>query len=69
MHLLFQKDPQYFRDIKDLIPSFANILKQVIENRLPKDFEYHRLPAPWIQIKLLKLFSILARDDKMFVLF
>ncbi len=27
---------------KDLAPTFVNILKQVIEARLSRDFEYHK---------------------------
>ena len=49
---------------KDLVPSFVSVLKQVIERRLPKDFDYHKVPAPWLQIKLLKILSLLGKDDR-----
>lgn len=34
---------------KDLVVSFVNILKQVAERRLPKSYDYHQMPAPFIQ--------------------
>ncbi|CAL8463047.1 g2581 [Coccomyxa elongata] len=49
---------------KNLIPSFISILKQVAEHRLPKSYDYHRTPAPFIQIKLLKILSYLGAGDK-----
>ena len=49
---------------KDLIPDFVSILKQVIEHRLPRDYDYHRMPAPWIQLKLLQVLSVLGQSDK-----
>lgn len=52
---------QYFQD---LVPSFVSILKQIIERRLPRDFDYHKVPAPWMQIKLLKLLALLGKDDQ-----
>ena len=48
----------------DLLPSFVSILKQIIEHRLPRDFDYHRVPAPWLQLKLLKLLAVLIGDNK-----
>ncbi|XP_073028314.1 AP-4 complex subunit epsilon-like [Primulina eburnea] len=49
---------------KDLVISFVNILKQVAERRLPKSYDYHQMPAPFIQIKLLKILAVLGSGDK-----
>lgn len=49
---------------KDLVSSFVSILKQITEHRLPRDFDYHRIPAPWIQIHLLRLMALLGRGDQ-----
>ncbi|CAI9784685.1 unnamed protein product [Fraxinus pennsylvanica] len=49
---------------KDLAVSFVNILKQIAERRLPKSYDYHQMPAPFIQIKLLKILSLLGNGDK-----
>eukprot|EP00903_Cladosiphon_okamuranus_P015171 g14026.t1 len=49
---------------KDLVPSFVSILKQITEHRLPRDFDYHRMPAPWIQMRLLRILSLLGRADR-----
>ncbi|KIY99624.1 AP-4 complex subunit epsilon-1 [Monoraphidium neglectum] len=58
-----------------LIPSLTSILKQartflrraqllVAEHRLPKSYDYHRFPAPFIQIKLLRVLAKLGAGDK-----
>ncbi|KAF9606195.1 hypothetical protein IFM89_023650 [Coptis chinensis] len=49
---------------KDLVISFVNILKQVAERRLPKSYDYHQMPAPFIQIRLLKILALLGSGDK-----
>ncbi|KAL6985573.1 hypothetical protein U1Q18_018949 [Sarracenia purpurea var. burkii] len=49
---------------KDLVISFVSILKQVAERRLPKSYDYHQMPAPFIQIKLLKILASLGGGDK-----
>lgn len=56
-----QKNPA---DYKDLVNHFVIILKQIIDHRLPRDFDYHRIPAPWIQTKLLEILSYLGVDDE-----
>lgn len=27
------------------------------------DYDYHRMPAPWLQVKLLQILAILGKDD------
>jgi AP-4 complex subunit epsilon-1 len=49
---------------KDLVSSFVSILKQITEHRLPRDFDYHRIPAPWVQMKLLRILSLLGAADQ-----
>jgi AP-4 complex subunit epsilon-1 len=49
---------------KDLVHSFVSILKQVAERRLPKAYDYHQMPAPFIQIRLLKILALLGTADK-----
>ncbi|KAJ7943985.1 AP-4 complex subunit epsilon [Quillaja saponaria] len=49
---------------KDLVNSLVSILKQVAERRLPKSYDYHQMPAPFIQIRLLKILALLGSGDK-----
>jgi len=78
-HALCDKDPcvmaaslNYFHTVikanpnryKDLVASFVVILKQVIEHRLPKEYDFHRMPAPWIQMKLLAILGYLGQYDQ-----
>ena len=64
LHLLHDLATAKPAAYKDLIPDFVSILKQVIEHRLPRDYDYHRMPAPWIQLKLLQILSVLGQSDK-----
>ncbi|KAG7400270.1 AP-4 complex subunit epsilon-1 [Phytophthora boehmeriae] len=61
LHDLAEANPT---DYKDLVPSFVSILKQITEHRLPREFDYHRIPAPWIQIRLLKILAVLGQADQ-----
>ena len=59
-HLLQEKPEGY----KDLTASFVTILKQVVGGKLPMDFNYHSVPAPWLQIQLLRILSLLGKNDQ-----
>lgn len=61
LHSFIEVNPVPF---KDLVPSFVSILKQVTEHRLPREYDYHRVPAPWIQMRLLRILALLGRADQ-----
>ena len=48
LHDLIAADPSPYRN---LAPSFVSILKQVVEGRLPSTYNYHKTPAPFIQVR------------------
>mmetsp|Transcript_84403 Transcript_84403/g.149296 ORF Transcript_84403/g.149296 Transcript_84403/m.149296 type:complete len:951 (+) Transcript_84403:100-2952(+) len=64
LHVLYEVAKHQPAASKDLVPSFVSILKQITEHRLPRDFDYHRMPAPWLQVKLLSILSILGTADQ-----
>ncbi|KAH9254175.1 hypothetical protein BASA81_007764 [Batrachochytrium salamandrivorans] len=60
LHEFAKQDPH---SQLDLLDQYCSILKQITEHRLPREFDYHRMPAPWIQIKLLKILATLAQGN------
>ena len=51
-------------DYRNLVGSFVSILDQIIEGKLPRSYDYHKAPAPFLQIKILKILARLGQDDK-----
>uniref|UniRef100_A0A3B4A7R6 Clathrin/coatomer adaptor adaptin-like N-terminal domain-containing protein n=1 Tax=Periophthalmus magnuspinnatus TaxID=409849 RepID=A0A3B4A7R6_9GOBI len=65
LHIYLQMIKDNPEGYKDLTASFVTILKQVVSGKLPMDFNYHSVPAPWLQIQLLRILSILGKNDQM----
>ncbi|XP_053575308.1 AP-4 complex subunit epsilon-1 [Bombina bombina] len=63
LHIYLQMIRDNPSNYKDLTNSFVTILKQVIGGKLPVDFNYHSVPAPWLQIQLLRILRLLGKDD------
>lgn len=51
-------------ELCSLVPSLLSILTQISENRLGSSYIYHRIPAPWIQIRILKCLSIIGAGNQ-----
>ena len=60
LHELASRNPAPYRN---LVHYFTNILKQAAEGKLGRTWDYHRAPAPFVQIKLLRLLSVLGDDN------
>ncbi len=56
----FQKDPAAH---KDLIRNLIEIEAQILNRKLPVEYEFHSVPAPWLQIQILKLLRRLGEGD------
>ncbi|KAK2866882.1 hypothetical protein Q8A67_024999 [Cirrhinus molitorella] len=64
LHIYLQLIRESPDGYKELTVSFVTILKQVVGGKLPVDFNYHNVPAPWLQIQLLRILSLLGKDDQ-----
>ncbi|XP_034442895.1 AP-4 complex subunit epsilon-1 isoform X1 [Hippoglossus hippoglossus] len=64
LHIYLQMIQENPDGYKDLTASFVTILKQVVGGKLPIDFNYHSVPAPWLQIQLLRILSLLGKNDQ-----
>ena len=47
-----------------LIPTLTSILEQILSNRLPSEYTRKGIPAPWFQIDILKLLSVIVAKGK-----
>jgi AP-4 complex subunit epsilon-1 len=61
LHELARANPTPYRN---LVHYFTNILKQASEGKLGRGWDYHRAPAPFVQIELLRLLALLGTGDE-----
>ncbi|KAH8584137.1 adaptin family [Cryptosporidium sp. chipmunk genotype I] len=47
-----------------LIPHLIAIMKQILENNIPKEYDYYFISAPWTQINILQTLSKVASFEK-----
>ncbi|XP_019520389.1 PREDICTED: AP-4 complex subunit epsilon-1 [Hipposideros armiger] len=64
LHIYLRMIKENSSGYKDLTGSFVTILKQVVGGKLPVDFNYRSVPAPWLQIQLLRILGLLGKDDQ-----
>ncbi|KAM7414755.1 hypothetical protein PAMA_019525 [Pampus argenteus] len=64
LHIYLQMIMENPEGYKDLAACFVTIMKQVVGGKLPMDFNYHSVPAPWLQIQLLRILSLLGKNDQ-----
>lgn len=61
LHELARANPAPYRN---LVHYFTNILKQAAEGKLGRGWDYHRAPAPFVQLELLRLLALLGAGDQ-----
>lgn len=49
---------------KNLAKPLTEILSQIIEGRLGPNYNFHGVPAPWMQIKIFRILSVLGTADQ-----
>eukprot|EP01053_Blabericola_migrator_P000033 Blabericola_migrator_1__32@NODE_1009_length_5717_cov_122_400531_g692_i0_p1_GENE_NODE_1009_length_5717_cov_122_400531_g692_i0NODE_1009_length_5717_cov_122_400531_g692_i0_p1_ORF_typecomplete_len969_score283_85Adaptin_N/PF01602_20/3_2e101AP4E_app_platf/PF14807_6/4_4e08Cnd1/PF12717_7/0_0022Cnd1/PF12717_7/2_6Arm_2/PF04826_13/0_44Arm_2/PF04826_13/2_2Cnd3/PF12719_7/0_0097HEAT_EZ/PF13513_6/1_1e04HEAT_EZ/PF13513_6/0_085HEAT_EZ/PF13513_6/3_4e03HEAT_EZ/PF13513_6/2_2e02CLASP_N/PF12348_8/6_5e03CLASP_N/PF1234 len=54
----------FFESFDGLIPSMVSILKDILSHKLPREWDFHRVPAPWLQIKILNLMVVAVGTDQ-----
>jgi AP-4 complex subunit epsilon-1 len=55
----------YQKSLSPVVTSLVSILKQIVDHKLPRDFDYHRMPAPWLQIKICQILAFLGTDNQL----
>ena len=57
---LIEEHPERYKELTD---NLCVVLKDIITHKYRKEYDYHKIPAPWMQITILKLLEILGKND------
>lgn len=49
---------------KDVLKILVTIMNLILDVKLPRDYDFQRMPAPWMQIRILQIFSIICQNDR-----
>ncbi|XP_046391335.1 AP-4 complex subunit epsilon-1-like [Ischnura elegans] len=49
--------------LKDFAPALVHIQKQILQGKIPEEYIFHSVPAPWVQISILKLLRLLKQEE------
>ncbi|AFZ80897.1 adaptin, epsilon, putative [Theileria equi strain WA] len=52
------------KNCSNIISPLVSILNQICDHRLPPEYDYHKVPAPFIQIHIISLFGQLCKNEK-----
>jgi AP-4 complex subunit epsilon-1 len=61
LEVAIKADPFKF---KDMTKKLGEILYRVVDHKFPKEYDYHKIPAPWVQIEILKMFELMGKNDQ-----
>ena len=49
---------------KEQTKRITELLWNILDHKYPKEYDYHRIPAPWLMISLLQMLEALGRNDQ-----
>ena len=64
LNMIFDIVVKHPHQNKDLTKKLVEILSHILDHKYPKEYDYHRIPAPWAQIEILKMLEALGRNDQ-----
>jgi len=64
LHIFYELIKANPAGYKDLLLGFVNQQTMILEGKIAKDYDYHGVASPWIQMKLLRILALLGADDQ-----